>query len=318
MAKTGSGIGKSPLVVLASFPEPRQTTNPYIVMLARELVSRPEIDLRYFTWKKALVHRYDVFHAHWPEILVSGDPGVKLAVRRLLFCILLGRLWLSRVAVVRTQHNTRPHRAGRRIENYLLRMLESRTTWWVTLNPTTSTPDSNRTTTILHGHYVEWFSRYTQPPAEPGQVLFAGLIRDYKNIPALVRAFEGIEDPTYRLTIAGSPSSAELARSLESVANGDSRVTFTFEYITDEELADAVGRCEMIVLPYAEMHNSGAALMALSMRRPVLTPDNAATRSLADEVGPDGCTGSPTSSPRQTSSPRWRTVASVRAGRGPT
>lgn len=41
-----------------------------------------------------------------------------------------------------------------------------------------------------------------------------------------------------------------------------------------------------MVLPYAEMHNSGAALMALSMRRPVLTPDNAATRSLAQEVGP--------------------------------
>ncbi len=282
----GSGIAESPVVVLASFPEPRPTTNPYIVMLARELVDQPEVELRYFTWKNALLRRYDVFHAHWPEILVSGNPGIKLAGRRLLFCILLGRLWLSGVAVVRTQHNIRPHRRGRTIENFLLRKLENRTAWWITLNRTTHTLDSSRTTTILHGEYVDWFGKYLQPPAEPGQVLFAGLIRDYKNVPTLIKAFAEIDDPTYRLRIAGSPSSAELACSLESAANGDNRVTLTFEYISDEELADAVGRCEVMVLPYAEMHNSGAALMALSMRRPVLAPDNAATRSLADEVGP--------------------------------
>jgi len=41
----------------------------------------------------------------------------------------------------------------------------------------------------------------------------------------------------------------------------------------------------VVVLPYTEMHNSGAALMALSLDRPVLVPDNPVTRDLGTEVG---------------------------------
>ena len=43
---------------------------------------------------------------------------------------------------------------------------------------------------------------------------------------------------------------------------------------------------ELVVLPYRHMHNSGAALTALSLSRPVLVPDNAVNRDLAAEVGP--------------------------------
>lgn len=280
------GVAPSPLTVLVSFPALRATTNPYIVTLARELSDQPDLDVRYFSWNYALIGRYDVFHTHWPELFVAGKPGPKRAARQLLFFLLLVRLWAGRVPVVRTLHNVRPHHGGRTVEKLLLRQLDRLTGCWIRLNPQTETPDSAETSTILHGDYIEWFASYPQPTAEPGRLLFAGLIRDYKNIPALIMAFAGIDDPAYRLKIAGNPSSAELARSLQDEAAGDSRVSFDFEYVSDTELADAVGRCELMVLPYAEMHNSGAALMALSMRRPVLVPDNEITRSLAEEVGP--------------------------------
>jgi beta-1,4-mannosyltransferase len=39
------------------------------------------------------------------------------------------------------------------------------------------------------------------------------------------------------------------------------------------------------VLPYAEMLNSGAALLALSLRRPILVPRNDVNDLLAAEVG---------------------------------
>ena len=42
-----------------------------------------------------------------------------------------------------------------------------------------------------------------------------------------------------------------------------------------------------MVLPYADMHNSGAALLALSLDRPILVPDNDVTAALAAEVGQD-------------------------------
>ena len=69
-----------PLVVLQSSPRPRATTNPYNVMLGRLLEQDAEVELRYFAWRTAIFGRYDVFHAHWPEILVDGhSPAKKLA-----------------------------------------------------------------------------------------------------------------------------------------------------------------------------------------------------------------------------------------------
>jgi beta-1,4-mannosyltransferase len=48
---------------------------------------------------------------------------------------------------------------------------------------------------------------------------------------------------------------------------------------------EVVTSAQLVVLPYREMHNSGTALTALSLDRPVLVPDNEVTRRLAHEVG---------------------------------
>jgi beta-1,4-mannosyltransferase len=277
--------GERVLTVLVSFPLPRPTTNPYIVMLGQVLRDERGLRLVYFSWKSALVGRYDVFHAHWPEILVAGKPGLKLFGRQLLFLLMLTRLWVCRIPVVRTLHNLRPHDSGGRVEKYLLRLLDRRTVGWIRLNPFTETPDEARTATILHGHYIDWFGGYEQPSAMPGRLVFAGLIRDYKNIPALIGAFGDLVDPAAELRIVGSPSNDQLAGDITELAASDSRVSTSFGYLSDEELALEIGRAELVVLPYAEMHNSGAALLALSMRRPILTPDNEVTRTLAGEMG---------------------------------
>ena len=273
------------LTVLASFARPRPTTNPYIVMLGQALGRQDGLRLAYFSWKHALVGHFDVFHVHWPELLVAGKPGPKLAGRQLLFLLVLTRLSICRIPVVRTLHNIRPHHGGGPIERFLLRRLDRRTVGWIRLNPLTKSPDDARTATILHGHYIDWFARYEQPPAQPGRLAFAGLIREYKNIPALIRAFSGMGE-SYELRIVGSPSTEQLAVSLADLAAGNSRISVSFRYVSDAELAQEIGRAELVVLPYAEMHNSGAALMALSMQRPILTPDNEITSLLDAEVGP--------------------------------
>ena len=66
------GSGDRPLVVLLSFPPPRPTSNPYNVMLAESVRAVPGVRVTDWSWRAALLTSYDVFHAHWPEILVSG------------------------------------------------------------------------------------------------------------------------------------------------------------------------------------------------------------------------------------------------------
>ena len=50
---------------------------------------------------------------------------------------------------------------------------------------------------------------------------------------------------------------------------------------------ELVTSSRLVCLAYDQMHNSAAALAALSLDRAVLVPANDVTRSLADEVGED-------------------------------
>jgi hypothetical protein len=47
-----------------------------------------------------------------------------------------------------------------------------------------------------------------------------------------------------------------------------------------------VTSAQVVVLPYREMHNSGAVLVALSLDRPVVVPRTPVNQALSDEVGP--------------------------------
>lgn len=275
------------LVVQQSFPRPRPTTNPYLVMLRDAVGAVPGVEVRTFSWKGALLGRYDVFHVHWPEILVSGQSPLKALVRQALTVALVAKLAVTRTPIVRTEHNLELPSGISRRERVLLRWMERRTTLWVRLNDETPEHPDALGALIPHGHYVDWFSRWPWPVREPGRVSYFGFIRRYKGVDGLVRAFRGVRGDHRRLHAAGKPSSPDLARGLEQLAADDPRVSLDLRFLDDEALIDTVRRAELVVLPYREMHNSGGVLTALSLGRPVLVPANEVNARLADEVGPD-------------------------------
>jgi glycosyltransferase involved in cell wall biosynthesis len=274
-----------PFVVQQSFPDPRPTTNPYLVMLRRALAEQPGVQVQTFTWRRALLGRYDVFHVHWPEILVDGRTPARKLVRQLLTAALLARLRLQGIPLVRTRHNLElPSGIGRR-ERALLQLVERATTGVVVLNA--DTPRDGRPTALVpHGHYRDWYSRFPRPEPVPGRLAFVGLVRRYKGVETLLDVFSRLPDPALTLRVAGQPSSDELAAVVSAAAAADPRVSTHLAFLDEAELVTEVGAAELVVLPYREMHNSGGALTALSLDRPVLVPDNAVTRALAAEVGP--------------------------------
>jgi beta-1,4-mannosyltransferase len=273
------------IVVQQSFPDPRPTTNPYIVMLRDALAATPGLEVRTFSWKRALLGRYDVFHAHWPEILVAGQSPLKALVRQGLTAVLLLKLRLTRTPIVRTVHNLHLPEGISRRERALLRWFDRWTALRIRLNPTTPFAADAAYETILHGDYREWFGRYPRPGRERGRLGYFGLIRRYKGVEQLLEVFAQTPGDDLRLTVAGKPSSDELAATVRELADLDPRVRVQLAFLQDAELADVVGRSELIVLPYRDMHNSGGVLTALSLDRPVLVPDNETTAALADEVG---------------------------------
>lgn len=278
-----------PIRILLSFPPPRGVYNPYTIMLTEAVRDAPETTVLNFSWRRALEGRYDVFHVHWPEILVSGQTPAKKAIRQVLFVGFMARMWATSVPIVRTVHNVeRPSGLSWR-ERVLLDWIDHRTSLWITLNEFTEVPPGADRVVIPHGHYVEWFASIARAGPRPGLISYFGRIRRYKGVERLISAFREVDlsriGPV-SLCVAGLPSSEEIVTSLTDLANGDEAISFDWGFQSDEAIVALVSASELVVLPYVSMHNSGAVLAALSLRTAVLVPDNDVNRALAAEVGP--------------------------------
>ncbi|GGF13833.1 GDP-mannose:glycolipid 4-beta-D-mannosyltransferase [Subtercola lobariae] len=286
------------LIVQQSFAAPRPTTNPYLVLLAESLAVQPGISVRTFSWPGALFGRYDVFHLHWPDVLITGSGPVKSFGRGVLTALLLLRLRMTGVPLVRTLHNPAPHSTLTRGQRALLERIDAQTELFICLNAEPPPQPGRPYEVILHGHYRDWFARVAHAAAVgavpvPGRLAFVGHILPYKGVTQLVDAFRTAgrvraagDAPAMSLHVAGQPRTPELEAQLRRLAELDSRVTLDLRFVGDAEFIAVVTAAEVVVLPYHELHNSGAVLAALSLDRPVLVPANPVTDALCAEVGP--------------------------------
>ncbi len=272
--------------VLQSFPAPRPHRNPFTALLIQSLADEPTVELNLFSWRAALLGKYDVFHVHWPEIRLRGSSRLKSWVFQFLYAVLLLKLTLGKVAVVRTVHNLELPQGISAVERFLLRLTDRATTLRIALNTSTTFPADQPFEVIPHGHYRDWYESYRKPPAVPGQVGFIGLVRRYKGVDTLIRAFRETSDPALSLVVAGAPSTPELASALDRDARGDERIRLDLRLLEDSEFVGVVSQSDIVALPYRDMHNSAGALTALSLDRPVLVPRNLVNERLSEEVGP--------------------------------
>lgn len=276
-----------PIRVMQSFGAPRVTTNPYITMLDTALASTDGIEHLRFSWREALLGRYDVFHWHWPEVKLHGGSAISSVGKYALTAMLALRHGLSRrIAVVRTVHNLDlPDDNAARL--WLLRRIDRQADHRIVLNATTPLPPGTAQTLILHGHYRDWYGRERRAEREPGRFGTFGGVRRYKGVSGFVDAYaEAVEiDPQISMIIGGKASSPELADDLRARVADLPGVVLQLEFLTDAELVQLVTGSELIVLAYRFMHNSGSVLAALSLDRPVLVPRNAPNEALAAEVG---------------------------------
>ncbi len=114
-----------------------------------------------------------------------------------------------------------------------------------------------------------------QAGAEP-VVLFCGLLRPYKGIDVLLRAWRGVSGA--RLRIVGMPRMDTAP--LHALA--DERVQFVERFVSDGELAAELAGAALVVLPYREIDQSGMLFTALAAGRPLLLSDAGGFPELAD------------------------------------
>jgi len=261
----------------------RESTNPYVVELNRLLADR--VTLVQFSWRALLTGRWEVFHLHWPDAMVRrAGPVRSLGACVLLSAGVLRARWSGR-RIVRTLHNVEPHERQGLVVRATLRLVDRATNGWIRLNDHTPSPPHGFVVTIPHGTYADWYADAPHPARVPGRLVYAGLVRPYKGVDDLIATFEQLDGPDLSLHVSGRPADADYGRTVARLANRDPRIVVDLRHVPDDVLAREIGEAMLVVLPYREMHNSGAALLALSLDRPVLVPANGVTDALACEVG---------------------------------
>ncbi|HWI31657.1 MAG TPA: glycosyltransferase [Microbacterium sp.] len=279
---TTSGTTRDTVRVLHSLAPPDGTTK-YVDQMTEG--APDDVEVSYFSWKRALAGDYDVLHLHWPEFLLRAKSGrTRFGKRQAMRATLLVTR-VRRIPIVRTVHNLHPHERGGRGERRLLAKIDRRTTTFIRLNPTTEVEPWMDAVTILHGHYRDRFAEHPREAREAGLVLYFGIIRPYKGVEKLIDVFTSRDRPGQRLRIVGSPT-PELSERIASLTADTPDVTTRLAFVDDDELVREISRASLVVLPYAEMHNSGAALVALSLDRPILVPRSASNSALSAEAGP--------------------------------
>jgi len=295
-------------------PNPAGLENPYITMLTGELEKCGD-QITYFS-SRALLKRHDVVHVHWPEYLVRWRR-LSLTLLDIVKIIVLLRVARMRgSALVWSGHNLEPHEMQRpRLWGLYCRLFVSQVDLLISTGPGATEMLKRRyprltgvaATVVPHGHYrgVYPVSRHAEGLRErlgldgKRPVLLAfGQIRSYKNVPAIVRAWRQRSELGAQLVVAGKPSNPALGAEIRREVAGCADVHLLFGFVADDDVSALLDLSDVVLAPYLPRSalNSGAAILALSLGKPVVLTDTPSARDLRALVGPRWvylCDGSP-------------------------
>ncbi|WP_345710886.1 glycosyltransferase, partial [Kineococcus glutinatus] len=240
----------------------------------------------------------------WPEWALAGErAAARRGLRRLLARCRLARALGHRILL--TVHNTRghdvPHPALERVMWRSLALLATHLHTFTAAGAAEfvrEVPAARRLVRVVipHGDYRPVVGpvpdrsaarrRFGLEPRERVLLTF-GRLRPYKGLDAVLDAFTAGTDPHERLLLCGAPEDEDTAEHLRAAARRDPRIVLVPRFLAQEELTAAVTAADAVVLPYRRVTNSGSALMALTLGRPVLLPATPVFEELRQRVGAD-------------------------------
>jgi beta-1,4-mannosyltransferase len=250
------------------------------------LVPDARYDLRWFKENRAQV---DWVHLHWvqPYYMSWNFPRIVVGTARFLWFLVRLRQMGYRLAW--TCHNLFPHESRSRLADYLVRLTLARLSHLVVVHSRYVQTEVARwfrrrrnVVVVPHGHFIDCYPNQISREAarrrlglvkESFVYLFFGVVRPYKGVEGLIDRFRELDSKNSVLVIAGKPMSEPYKALLIRRAEGDPRIQFRLEYVSDEEIQVYFNAADITVLPFQKISTSGSLLLALSFGSPVVIPD---------------------------------------------
>jgi beta-1,4-mannosyltransferase len=279
---------------------------PYNVLLYSSM-QQLGVTVDEFSARRVLLGRYDIVHLHWPEYCVNGR-GV-LASLFWSGALFGAMCWvrLRGAKVVWTVHNLQSHLQHHpTIERVFWKIFTALLNGYISLTESGGERARQRYPSlhrkpgfvIPHGNIRDAYRGVEISRDEARQRLgisqsarvvgFFGAVERYKGIMQLAEAFSRLEDDRAILCVAGKCFlDAEDRKHIEDIAARDGRVLLRLQYIPDAEAAAYVRAADLVALPFRDILNSGSAILALSLDRPILVPAKGAMMELQSFSGAD-------------------------------
>ena len=279
--------------------------NPYIGLLYSALAERGVVVEQFSL--NTIKQPCDICHVHWPDLILS-EKSIFASFNQVFrfFAMLVWCKLRWRSKVLWTVHNLEPH--DRTLPNWWRRLFYR--IWIGLVDGCIFMSEASRHefefkyqrsfshSIIPHGHYCDLYEKIVPEKGlkerlgiEPLDVVFGhyGQIRDYKNVPHLMREFSKLTSDRYKLIIAGKVHSKDgrLLREIESLAAADDRIHFIPGFVSDPMIKGLYKLTHWAVLPYKDILNSGSAILALSLSCPVLVPNFPTMLELRSQIGTD-------------------------------
>ena len=290
--------------VLAAPAFSNRRHNPYNSLLYEPMAAM-DVTVEEYSRRRLLSSRPDIWHLHWPEAMFSCRSSVRAGLRMGLMLSMLALARLKGVKICWTMHNLAAHERRhlwlerlfwplftRCLDGYFSLSEAARQAALARFAALRNLPGR----VVLHGHYRgvyadevtrEQARQQLGIPPDAAMLLYLGLIRPYKNVPHLIRTFQGWNMPGAVLCVAGNPNSPELAGEVAAAAAADRRVRTVLEFVPDRDVQLYLRAADMAVFPFSEIFNSGSAILALSFDCPVLIPRQGSMLELQERVGAD-------------------------------
>lgn len=295
--------GTSRIRVLALPAYNRSKQNPFTALLYKQ-VEKLNVEVEEWTFWRAFWRSCDLWHLHHPDTVVFPRRRWQSAGETLALRLLLTLAWLRGIRVLWTIHDLRSHDGLHpAIENWFWRYFPPRVDAFVSLTETgrdlarAQWPAlaSKPAFVAPHGHFRDIY------PNEIGKeqarsildiaqdrtvILHYGLIRPYKSVPNLINAFRQLSPAGATLLIAGKVWDPELETEIRALTGEDDNIDLRLQWVPFDKTQLYFNACDLVVLPYRQILNSGAALLALGFDRPVLVPRIGAMPELEATFGP--------------------------------
>jgi beta-1,4-mannosyltransferase len=291
---------------ILAWPAFKTKLSPYNQLLYKSM-QRLGATVEEFSVGRVMTKQYHIVHFHWPEYCVN-DRGLLAAL--FWSCALFGAMCWVRVrggSTVWTVHNLGSHlQQHPTIERYFWKTFTALLNAYISLTEKGGEQARQRYPSlrtipgfvIPHGNLRDAYpgidisreQARTRLGIEPSArvLTFFGSIDSYKGVTELVEKFPAVPDDRAVLLVAGKCCLRPHERKrIEDIAAGDRRVVLHLDYVPYTDVACYIRAADLLVLPFREILNSGSAILALSLDRPVLVPAKDSMRELEEFAGPD-------------------------------